>query len=375
MLSLENIVNKPVLAKQEKNASIKKPSSFLKILAWGTVFGLATLVGCSGKPRLRFGFYPTSTIGTTFLDPNNLGEHGYRFKLSEKNGIIYTCKAGHIDLVHVRIAADWTAYLVYECFKRLMKNDVKFSYRFKPDISRYFVHITYPNNWEDLPYDDKEKIARNVSLKMGQYLAFNTTTWHEILTWFDYKCMGFFPEFPSAFSWEDSFSNLLGTRLAVKALQDNEHTYDEAMILAINQELKNPDAQPAKVANEASKKVKGKWFSGEILYGVNMIRRNFDIGLDDAHVEPTLVPYVPKCEGVERIKYPVPSLDSLCEYGFFLEFKIKAREFEKDKIFAVLNPDRTKIIDVEKHFPKIMAFIEDEAVNKYGYYISAPFSR
>jgi hypothetical protein len=51
------------------------------------------------------------------LDPGTpwagqkLGTHGYYYRPSEKNGIGYACRAGHVDIMHVRIAADWTAYL------------------------------------------------------------------------------------------------------------------------------------------------------------------------------------------------------------------------------------------------------------------------
>lgn len=66
--------------------------------------------GFSGPPRVRFGCYPTATVGTFFLGPN-LGKHGYSFQPGEKDGIAYTCRGGDIDVIHVRIAADWTAYL------------------------------------------------------------------------------------------------------------------------------------------------------------------------------------------------------------------------------------------------------------------------
>ena len=59
-----------------------------------------------------------------------------------------------------------------------------------------------------------------------------TSPAHEILTWHGFRCVGFLPEFLSAFSWEDSFSNLLGTVVASKALRDTEHPYDEAMTIA-----------------------------------------------------------------------------------------------------------------------------------------------
>ena len=86
--------------------------------------------GCqlNGKPRIRLGFYPNTTIGTRFPNPKKLGKHGYGFSLSEKNGIVYTCKAGHIDISHLRIAADWTAYLKRKTYEIIKENETEFSF-------------------------------------------------------------------------------------------------------------------------------------------------------------------------------------------------------------------------------------------------------
>ena len=47
--------------------------------------------GFSSAPRIRFGSYPSSNVGTFFKGPD-LGTHGYRFRLSEKNGVV--CSSG-----------------------------------------------------------------------------------------------------------------------------------------------------------------------------------------------------------------------------------------------------------------------------------------
>ena len=50
------------------------------------------------SPRIRLSCYASSTLGSVFTDADNLGTHHYDNGKGEKNGIIYTCKAGHIDL-------------------------------------------------------------------------------------------------------------------------------------------------------------------------------------------------------------------------------------------------------------------------------------
>jgi hypothetical protein len=66
-------------------------------------------------------------------------------------------------------------------------------------------------------------MARDVAIELGQYLAFLGGTWHEIVTWFGHNNSGLISEFPSAFSWEDTFLNLLGTHVASVALRDDGH--------------------------------------------------------------------------------------------------------------------------------------------------------
>ena len=69
----------------------------MRSLAAGVVTLIVlSAVGCRDglPPRLRPGCYPTSTIGAPFVNPEKLGRHGYRFSLSEKNGIVYTCRGG-----------------------------------------------------------------------------------------------------------------------------------------------------------------------------------------------------------------------------------------------------------------------------------------
>jgi len=332
---------------------------------------LLEVLGCQfgAKPRVRLGSYPSSIVGMKFLDPGELGPHGYRFNLSEKNGIVYTCKAGHIDIAHLRIAADWTAYLAARTFECLMKNDTGFSFKLNVEPCRYFVQITHPENWKDLPQTDKEQIAHDISIKLGQYLAYTATTWHEVLTWFGYKCIGFIPEFQSAFSWEDSFSNVLGTRLAGQALREPWNEFDRAMTVAIDQELDKLGAQSSGTARRATKNAHEAGFSGHRLFAIDVRKRNFDIGLHDGYVAPTIVPSVCECEGAEAQAYPVPNLSFLSKHGFSVKVEIEPREWEKGKILRIVYPDannRRKRLEPVVHLAQIMDYIKEDAAKRYG---------
>ena len=331
--------------------------------------------GFSSPPRIRFGAYPTSTLGTFFIGPN-LGKHGYHVPLGEKNGIAYTCRAGHVDIIHVRIAADWTAYLAAETYKTLMSGKPGFSYKLAVDRSRNYVTLSYPPDWDRLSRTEQSAAAGEAAMALGPYLAFTMTTWHEILTWFGFRCIGLATEFPSAFSWEDSFSNLLGTVVAVRALQDTRHPYNEAIEIAMDEEMEKLGILPAKVAKDASQRVKGDWFTGSALFFVDIKKRNFDVGLDDGYITPTLLPGVTECPNAEPASYPVPTLDVLTRHGFTVKLQTRSREWERDKIFVVLfgNP-RDRLVEPMIHIPRLIEYARQNAIDQYGYMVEPSTSR
>jgi hypothetical protein len=314
-------------------------------------------------PKIRLGTYATPTLGTTYLEPYHLGPHSYGSELHEKNGIVYTCKAGHVDISHVREAADWTAYLAAVTYKHLDNDDLEFSFTLK-EGSVCFVHLTYPDNWQSLSGEDKERIAFDTAVSLGQYFAHTAGSWHEMLTWFGYKSKWVFPETISAFSWEDTFSDLLGSDIGVEAIRDKERTYDEAVTYAIDKALENLGIQSAEAAKGAAEKVRGLWFTGEVPPFVDMKKRNFDIGLDNGLVTPFLVDSVCGCEGAKAQPYPAPDLQFLAEQGFSMKFEIEPKVWEEDKILSFVYPDkksRNKYIEPDKDFATLMSEVKREA--------------
>jgi len=351
------------------------------LMRWlGTVVVLLVMlsvVGCQdgASPRLRPGCYPCSSVGAPFVNPEKLGRHGYRFSLSEKNGIIYTCRGGHIDLAHLRIAADWTRYLTKKSFRHLMAGDVEFSYKLMVDHSRHYVELSYPPDWVERSEAEREAVAREISLALGPMLAYDLTNWHEILTWFGYKCVGLPTAFASAFSWEDSYSNLLGTIVAARALRDEEHSYNEALTLALDEEIERLGPLPADVARKATDQVEGEWFSGPIMMLIDIKKRNLDIGVDDGMVTPTLLPTVAACDDVTPASHPAPSLDVLETHGFSARLTVEPHEWEAGAILAVAYAEgqpRGKRIDMATQLPRIMDYIKQDAIERYGPDVDAP---
>jgi len=328
----------------------------------GIVMGLMAVAGCSlGGPRARIGHLSTATFGIAFPDPNKLGRHSYGpISLFEVSGIVYTCKAGHIDLDHIRGNADATRFLIKKICTTLSKKRKGFSFNLAGEMSTHVIRFTYPENWDRRT--DKDKIIDEIAYNTAPYIAFNATTWHEILTWFGVHFALVEPEFNSAFSWEDNYSNLLGVRLGVEAVKDTEHNFDVAMTKAIYRQIEELDVQPRSTAIAASDKVRGQWYTGNFIPDVKM--RNFDIGLDGS-ITPTRAPGQNGCDPNEpALILPVPTTDALRRYGFSMTYEIKPNVIlEQGRIFDAAGSKR---IFPEEHYPILIEYMKKDAIRR-GY--------
>jgi hypothetical protein len=315
------------------------------------------LGGCqgSGKPRLRCGAFWGSPLGMEFPEPQKLGKHSYGFSLSETNGMLYTCKGGFIDVGHVRESADRTAYLCGITYQNLISGNTEFFFQVI-EPSKYRVTLSYPENWDDHSLEEKQAIANEVSVSLGQYLAHTTLIWHEIVTWYGFASAGIFPDTISAFSPEDTYSDLLGTRLAVQALRDDSRQYDEAMTELFARALQELDVQPAHIAHKAARKIDGQWYTGGFYFLVQMKKRNLDVGLDDDYITPWLVPGI--CPDAVPQSQPVPTGESIRKFGFDFGLELDPKVFEKHKIYHSVGLAADSRVRPEIDFPKIMAAIE-----------------
>jgi hypothetical protein len=219
------------------------------------------------------------------------------------------------------------------------------------------VRISYPENWDEVSIEERKVIVRQVSILLGQYFARNSLIWHEILTWYGFASAGIFSENISAFSPEDPYSDLTGTCLAVRALQDTEQGYDDAMTRLIDQTLRELEVQMPEVARYAAKQIEGKWYSGGYYFFVNMKKHSFDVGLTSGHITPWLVPGI--CPDAQPQPCPVPTLDFLSEYGFGMELEIQSHEMEKYRIYHDLHlKDLRDRIRPAEHFPLLLEHIK-----------------
>jgi hypothetical protein len=337
---------------------IFKKTIFYKSLA--ALLLIVSLAGCQvgSRPRLRVSDYFGDPTGMRFPDPEKLGRHCLDNCGEEKLGMVYTCKGGFIDLGHLREAADRTQYASQIVYNTLIRSRTNCTYRII-EPAWYSLTISYPKLWSSFSWQQKKAVARKVSIQYGQYLAHTSLIWHEIISWYGFASSGVFSENISAFSWEDPYSDLLGTRLAVMALNAPNESYEDAMTRLIYETLRGLDVQPAATARQAEQLVQGKWFGGGYYFFVEMKKRNFDVGLDDGFVTPWLVPGI--CPDSVPQDCPASDLSVLEKYGFKMRLQIEPVELEKGKIYKAIGLNPSEFIRPSIHFPEIIEQIRKKA--------------
>ena len=178
------------------------------------------------RPCCVFGMDVRSRVGplpvpmyrvANITSPELLGPHVYdsgflgrgsdqEIKSMERNGLIYTCRAGYVDTAHVRDYADWTVYLSSWVMRHLGDRAQQ---QFLPELGPRTVKLKKVDVSGLDPAQQKI-----LAVSIGQYLAYQISVWHEIAQWHGYSVIKLFPELASAHSIEDLYSNVLGTKVA-----------------------------------------------------------------------------------------------------------------------------------------------------------------
>src|SRR5215218_5176260 len=136
---------------------------FRATLLLACAFGAA---GCGDTPRSRLGALPFPgpfTLYTT-ADPDRLGRHRYghspRFlRADEKErGLIYTTRAGFIDMAHLRMTIDWTRYYTRLLRRAILADRRQVKLAGMEDCPLY-VTLNYPTGWSELSADERARFA------------------------------------------------------------------------------------------------------------------------------------------------------------------------------------------------------------------------
>jgi hypothetical protein len=311
-------------------------------------------------PRARMGALPFPGPLTlhTRADPDDLGRHCYNESndngdnSEHSRGILYTRRAGFLDMSHVRNAADMTAYL-HARTKLAITNDWEAMQFRSFERSHYLVRFRYPDGWELLDHERRSAAAHELALRVAQHLAHDVMNWHEIITWYGYKSTIIFPERGSAFTYEDTTSHALGIELAAEALR-NDSCFDSRITALLSQAMIDLEAVDKEEFEQAIDRVKGEWWSTP---GI-VKRRMLDIGHDDGIIEPWIVPGM---EHEHPIVFRLPDLSDVdgLDCSEFFKLSIDPNILEGFIIRSRLegSPEH---IDPDIHFPVLLADIADD---------------
>ena len=276
------------------------------------LLALLLLGGCSGSgatPRHRIGALPFPGTFTLYraADPNDLGPHRYArtprfFQPDEReSGIIYTTRAGFLDVAHLRLTIDWTHYYARRVRAAI---DARFERFALPALDGETFHVTlnYPDDWHDLDEAQRSALADELALRCGQRLAYQMMTWHELITWFGHRRVLLIDESPSAFTYDDGMSHAIGLRVAERALRGSLdrgngavadgsrapidwRNGDAAVTAALRAELADLGAVSQAQTDRAARAVEGFWWARG-----KPLKRQLDVGLSDDAMRPWLVP-------------------------------------------------------------------------------------
>lgn len=262
-------------------------------------------------PTQRFGALPTPHhmlfMRTPVLETTDIGQHHYQGHMEEVVGITYTCRAGFLDLDHVRDAADWTAWLQQRFYEMLMTDEASFQMDAVAAPGSLTVQLLVP-----LGQADKAQWAHPLSLALARRHAFWLLAWHEAATWLGYRTVFFASEQVSAFSYEDTVSHWVGVEIAARAIGRPGQPYDRAMVEALGQALQELGAQPRNTSLLAMEKVRDRWWNPQRSWPSNglVMRRDLDNALGQ-RLQPWRVDGVPGCEGSLPLDWPLDELDQL----------------------------------------------------------------
>ena len=195
-------------------------------------------------------------LRSSFVDPQQLGNHGDTWwGGKEALGIIYTGKAGFLDLAHIRDTCDQTRY-VYKQIEAV---------KGMPVIIQTF-HGTATIN---------KPIPPSYWLQVAREISYDDSFAYEIATYDDYVPGGH----NSSFSPEDLVSNYLGTLLAERAIKAGGD-FNTAVTNELTKMLASLNPQTPLESERAFNLINGCWvdFKGSSSLGNNtyLKRRNFD---------------------------------------------------------------------------------------------------
>lgn len=219
------------------------------------------------RPCCAFGQDLKAKIGPVpvpiYENPNviaadDIGPHGYDKggAAPERDGLVYTCRGGFIDIAHIRDNADRTLWLALQLV-RALPDGVTLELPEEGTLRRVVV--------APLPRGLLERHGRwHTAIALASWAGYQLSIWHEVVTWYGWQSTPGFSEKLSAFSPEDAYSNVLGIAIAAGIVEDLEirsrEQYDRSVDAWIREALRRLGAVPKQQARAAMAAVDGLWW-------------------------------------------------------------------------------------------------------------------
>lgn len=190
----------------------------------------------------------------------------------ERNGLVYTCRGGFIDVARVRDSADTTAFLAPEIESRLDSGGA-IALADEGGTVYVLVHAADPSQTE-------ARGKRALAVDAAGWVAFQIGVWREIVEWYG----GGWSGRAGAFSPEDAYSALFGIGLAKQILDGDAGIltagrFERAMSERLPVALASLGAVSADSARSAALAVDGHWWDSKrpVSDASRITRRRFDV--------------------------------------------------------------------------------------------------
>lgn len=304
-------------------------------------------VGCLPRPGL-FTFFKLADSSDLALEPKNRSHDRFPVK-----GIVYTTRAGFLDLAHVYntvLLANDASFLIASGLRNARRT-VQL-----PVFDDSQVSVAFLSSLKKVTNGEftADRNIPSTSRAIGECVAFQLMAWHEIITWFGYQTTRFWTEKPSAFTYEDIVSNTVGVQVF-------DEIPGELTMLSLSSSLRRVLNRLGLVdkgkAMHAINLVKGHWW-GPRLY----TKRSVDIGTKDGFVTPWLVPGLDS-DPARDIGMPlsVPCHDQDGSYSVLISPSVKLRGRIQKSVPLV-----PEIIDTRVDFPFLVDVVRLQVKSELG---------
>ncbi len=318
----------------------------------GGVLGLTGPGEAFAPPQLRMGVMPFDVWYCRLepLGPDRLGTHRYipagglpAWVGEESRGVVYTTRGGFLDMAHIRNSIDLTRYAYVNLMDALdAGRDELDMLSAEPDM--YHVKLTPPKRWASL---QQQRLA---AVRLAGRLAYLMTTWHEVNTWFGYSGI-VVSERPSAFSYDDAPSHMVGVIAAMRALEKQPllTQFNQTVSAELSDYLRELGAVSPDQAIVAAAESKAAGWADLIPE-----RRLIHLGLEGEVMHPMLLDSMPHHDPVVW-KWPVDETVMGLQLNDLYDVAIDTATFQGGTIRRAAGlKDRGQPIHPRSHFPALL---------------------